>query len=63
MAVDAPDDDEFDECANCNSLVDTGDAHPRVTVRRNVTANDVERVECHFCSDDCLDEWTGAFPG
>ena len=63
MATDAQEDDECNDCQNCGSLVALDEAHPRVTVRRDVTANDAERIECHFCSDDCLDEWTGAFPG
>lgn len=62
MSVDTPEKDSFTECANCGNLVDLSENHPRVTVERDTTANDFESVELHFCSDDCLDEWTGSFP-
>jgi len=55
-------DEEFSSCANCGKLVDLGEYHPTVVVRHRVTANRTENVTLHFCSEDCLDEWTGPFP-
>ncbi|WP_266080274.1 DUF7576 family protein [Haladaptatus caseinilyticus] len=55
-------DDEFPPCANCGKLVDIADHHPSVVVRYGGTANDIERTTLHFCSDDCLDEWSGPIP-
>ncbi|WP_423746190.1 hypothetical protein V5735_18235 (plasmid) [Haladaptatus sp. SPP-AMP-3] len=55
-------DDEFTSCANCGKLVNLSEYHPTVVVRHSVTANQTENVTLHFCSEDCLDEWTGPFP-
>ncbi len=54
-------DDEYPPCANCRKLVAVTDHHPTVVVKYGATANDVERMTLHFCSEDCLDEWTGPF--
>lgn len=55
-------DEEFSPCANCGKLVRLSEYHPTVVVRHSVTANETERVTLHFCSEDCLDEWSGPFP-
>ncbi|WP_458189732.1 DUF7576 family protein [Haladaptatus sp. NG-WS-4] len=62
MSETAHPDEEFPPCANCGKLVDLADHHPTVVIEHNVTAEEVERVTLHFCSSDCLDEWTGPFP-
>jgi len=31
-------------------------------VRHETTANDSQTDELHFCSEDCLDVWTGPYP-
>ncbi|WP_227377026.1 DUF7576 family protein [Haladaptatus halobius] len=55
-------DEEFSPCANCGTLIDLADFHSTVIVERSVTADETERVTLHFCSDDCLEEWTGPLP-
>jgi len=62
MSVDTPEKDAFTECANCGNLVDLSESHPRVMVRHETTANDSQTDELHFCSEDCLDVWTGPYP-
>ncbi|WP_458207649.1 DUF7576 family protein [Haladaptatus sp. NG-SE-30] len=62
MSGTAHPDEEFRHCANCNKLVDLVDHHPTVVVEHASLSDETERVTLHFCSGDCLHEWTGPFP-
>ncbi|WP_231186863.1 hypothetical protein [Haladaptatus sp. DYF46] len=62
MPSSARPDEEFVSCSNCGKLVNLSEYHPTVVVRHSVTANQTENLTLHFCSEDCLDEWTGPFP-
>lgn len=50
--------EEFAPCANCGKLVNLVNYHPTRVVVNCATANDTERKTLHFCSGDCLHDWT-----